>query len=171
MISEIRVWSETIIVAILVSVIIESLIPNGNNKKYIKVIIGIYIMFVTFDPILSIFDTGFSFENSIFESALNTDVIDSSVDMKSVYITGIEETIKEDIKLLGYDLENVKIKFDNLCENIILIELKNVSKRKNKIEIEEVKVGEEVINDKYQDIYSYLIQNYFVNEENIVFKN
>ena len=171
MVSEIRAWSETIIVAILVSVIIESLIPNGNNKKYIKVIIGIYIMFVTFDPILSIFDTDFNFENFIFESALDKDVLETSVDMKSVYITGIEETIKEDIKLLGYHLENVKIKLDNLCENIILIELKNVSKRKNKIEIEEVKVGEVVINDKYQDIYSYLIQNYFVNEENIVFKN
>ena len=47
MILKIKSWCEGIIVAIIISIIIEMLVPDGNNKKYVKVVIGIYIIFVT----------------------------------------------------------------------------------------------------------------------------
>ena len=53
MINFINSWLEGIVIAVFVSVIIEMIIPEGKNKKYIKTIIGIYIMFVIISPIIS----------------------------------------------------------------------------------------------------------------------
>ena len=63
MIGIIRGWCEGIIIAIIISVIIELLIPEGNNKKYVKVVVGIYIIFVTINPILKLIDYDFNFED------------------------------------------------------------------------------------------------------------
>ena len=38
-------WVQGIIVAVIIVTIIEMILPNGNSKKYIKVVIGIYIIF------------------------------------------------------------------------------------------------------------------------------
>lgn len=38
MIIFLKKWCEGIIVAVVVSIIIESIMPEGNNKKYLKVI-------------------------------------------------------------------------------------------------------------------------------------
>ena len=54
MILKIRAWCEGIIIAIIISIIIEMILPDGKNKKYVKVVIGIYIMFVVLNPILEI---------------------------------------------------------------------------------------------------------------------
>ena len=37
-------WAEGIIVAVIIGTIIEMILPNGKSKKYIKVVIGIYIL-------------------------------------------------------------------------------------------------------------------------------
>lgn len=52
MISFISSWAEQIIVAVIIATIIEMILPNGNSKKYIKVVIGIYVLFTILSPIL-----------------------------------------------------------------------------------------------------------------------
>ena len=36
MILKIRAWCEGIIIAIIISIIIEMILPDGKNKKYVK---------------------------------------------------------------------------------------------------------------------------------------
>ena len=43
MIEFFRSWCEGIIVAVIIAMLIEAILPEGNNKKYVKVVIGIYI--------------------------------------------------------------------------------------------------------------------------------
>ena len=43
MISAISKWSQSIIIAIVIGSIITMILPEGKNKKYIKMIIGVYI--------------------------------------------------------------------------------------------------------------------------------
>ena len=62
MIGIIRNWCEGIIIAIIISVIIELLVPEGNNKKYVKVVIGIYIIFVIINPLLNLMNYKIDFE-------------------------------------------------------------------------------------------------------------
>ena len=45
MIEFISNWASGIIVTIIVITILEMLLPNNKNKKYIKVLMGIYLIF------------------------------------------------------------------------------------------------------------------------------
>ncbi len=46
-------WAEGIIIAVIIGTIIEMIIPEGNSKKYIKVVIGVYVLFTIVSPIIT----------------------------------------------------------------------------------------------------------------------
>lgn len=167
MILKIKFWCEGIIIAIIICIIIESLLPNGNNKKYVKVVIGIYIMFITLNPIFDLLNYDFK-TNELFN--LEYEEVYSSIDseIKDVYIVGIEENIKEEIKKLGYDVNYVNVFVDITYENIEKVELKVNSKR-NEIKIE-IKNSAETDKKDYQDILKFFKENYYLSEEQINFK-
>ena len=51
---------------VIIGTIIEMIIPEGNNKKYVKTVIGIYIMFSIVSPIITRFtnkQVSFSIDN------------------------------------------------------------------------------------------------------------
>ncbi len=54
MISNISSWAEQIIIAVIISTIIEMIIPKGNSKKYIKTVIGIYILYTIISPVITL---------------------------------------------------------------------------------------------------------------------
>lgn len=170
MILAIKNWCEGIIIAIIISIIIELLLPNGNNKKYVKIISGIYLMFVVLNPILELIKHDINFEN-IFdfqEIAVSSNI---NTDMKDVYIIGIEETLKNEIEALGYIVNSVNITVDINYENIQKIELR-LDKNSGKIrEIEEIKIGENSSKPKieYTEIIEFIKENYSVEEDKIIF--
>jgi len=169
MILKIKLWCEGIIVAIIICIIIESLVPNSNNKKYVKVAIGIYIMFVSLNPILELLNYDFNLENLFnLEYEQTYSSIDSEI--KDIYITGIEETIKDEIINLGYEVKYLKIFVDISYENIEKIELE-VKPQNNEIKIEKIELGNNIsINQKeFQDIIEFLEKNYFIKKEQIIF--
>lgn len=155
MILEIKTWCEGIIVAIILCLIIESLIPEGNNKKYIKVVIGIYIMYVSLNPILNLLEYDFDFKNMIGIQTKAEEVFSvSDTGIKDIYIMGIEQNIKEEVKSIGYEVEDIEVFVDLDYENIEKIELE--IKRNNNMDFNEIL---EMISKKYS-----------VNLENIIIK-
>lgn len=172
MILKIKAWCEGIIIAIIISIIIEMLLPEGKNKKYVKVVIGIYVMFVVLNPILEIINYDIKFEELFgFEEEVS---VSTSLDtnMKDVYVVGIQETMKEEISKMGYIVKSVAIEVDSNYENIEKIEL-SVEEGNDKIKsIEPIIIGnkENKSNLKYTDIMAYLVENYSVSEDEIVFK-
>lgn len=171
MIPKIREWCETIIVAIVISIIIEMLIPNGNNKKYIKVVIGVYILFVTLNPILELLSYDLDFDKLFEMSVIETSTTDFDENIKDVYINGIKDTMKNEIKELGYKVEKLEITFDPSYTNIEKIEIKIVGKENNINKVEPVTIRKENTeeNVRYDDIIKFLIENYLVKEEDILF--
>ena len=161
MILEIRNWCESIIVAVIICIIIESFIPNGNNKKYIKLMIGIYIMYITLNPILNILNYEFDFSKLMAELD-NYEEVSYSLDnnIKNVYILGLQEDIKKGIEELGYEISEVKVVVDVNYENIEKIELVNINKKNN--------IENEI--DNYDEIKQYLKQNYDIEINKIEFK-
>ena len=59
MVDNINSWTGQIIVAVVISIIIQMVLPNGKNKKYVEVISGLYILYVILNPILGL-DKSFS---------------------------------------------------------------------------------------------------------------
>lgn len=47
-----RSWCEEIILSSFIVSILEMIVPEGSIKKYIKVVTGVYIIFVILSPIL-----------------------------------------------------------------------------------------------------------------------
>ena len=45
-------WCENIVVVIIITTLIEMLLPEGKTQKYIKIVIGVYLIFSIVQPIL-----------------------------------------------------------------------------------------------------------------------
>lgn len=167
MIKFMKTWCEGIIVAIMISIIIELILPEGNNKKYVKVIMGIYIVFVILNPILSKLDNNinikdyFNMETSEVSTNLDNDI-------KDVYVKVIEETLKKELKEKGYLITNLKVEVDENYENIQKIDI-TLGKSGENITIEPIIIGEEMSEktENFSELKSYISENYQIDIEKI----
>ena len=55
MIKFINSWAQGIILAVIIVTIIEIILPEGKNKKYVKTVIGVYILFTIIYPLINKF--------------------------------------------------------------------------------------------------------------------
>lgn len=53
MINFLSKWIEGIAIAVIVSSIFEMILPDGNIKKYIKIVLGVYIIFSIISPFVN----------------------------------------------------------------------------------------------------------------------
>ena len=128
MVSIINSWAKGIILAIIIATIIEIILPEGNNKKYIKTVIGIYILFVMISPFVS---TNKINVNSIMqETATKVDeykteelTIETNQYIEETYLSKIQEDIKEKVKDKGYNVNslNLNIETKNEINNFLTI--------------------------------------------------
>lgn len=171
MIEIIKNWCEGIIIAIIICIIIELLIPEGKNKKYVKVVMGIYIVFTIINPLLKFINYDYDFYE-FFGTQVEETYSEMDSNIKDVYVIGMEESLKQEIENLGYIINYVKIKVDKNYENIEQIELQVNSKKEGNTIIEPIIIGENSNkeNESYEDIISFLKENYLVNDSQIIFR-
>lgn len=67
MLSGLYGWINTIVVTIIFAALVEMLMPSNSMKKYIKLVLGLLIMAVVLQPILSYFNKGFSLSGYSFK--------------------------------------------------------------------------------------------------------
>ena len=53
MIEFISSWAEQIVLAVIVATIIELILTKNKNKKYIQMVIGVYVLFNIISPIIN----------------------------------------------------------------------------------------------------------------------
>ena len=165
MIDFIKTWANQIIVAVIIATIIEMLLPNGNNKKYIKMVIGLYVLFTIIQPISKII-TGKSLEVSNFnyKKYFSKDISkeysqdfeeNNSKLIKQAYINSIQEDIKKKLDKKGYETLNCNIEIledENKDTygtiNSIAIKIKSKSKNKKEKSQEVEKVSNIIKVDK-----------------------
>lgn len=192
MINVMSTWAKSIILAVIVSTIIQMILPEGNNKKYIKTVIGLYILFTIISPIISKISGGNStIDVSKYENYFNVEstttasanVIDKNLD--NTYTSSIKADIKNRMKQKGYKVNsldaNIELKneesygtINNLKISLEREENNNNSNIQavNKIEIKisnntnEVKQNNLTSMEK-QEIKNYLSETYSIKKENI----
>lgn len=156
MIEWLKDWANQIIVAIVIAIIFELIIPNGKNKKYIKMVINLYVLFVLLNPIVSKFNgisnlslSDFDYKKYISEE--NSIQTSSTVKSDEIIKSTMENSIKQDIKnkLLseGYKINSISIDIDNNNEKINSIRLsteKKTEESNNTVSNIEVNKVEEV---------------------------
>lgn len=162
-------WCEGIIVAVVISIIIESILPEGNQKKYVKVVIGIYIIFTILNPFLGKLDTNMELPDSLDLPTIQTATMDTA-NIQKLYANGIGETLKNAIEEeFGYTVQNLEIDYD---ENYETIEQINLEIQKQGVaEIEKVEIGNQTKKEEsteYKEIKNYIVEQYEIDANRIL---
>ena len=173
MINFINSWIKGIIIAVIISTIIEMILPEGNIKKYVRTVIGVYIVFAIISPIMTKI-TGKEFKLKSYElpstQAKQTTAIDTNEYIEKTYIEKIKQDIKENIEKMGYKVNQISLEINNSEENYGQIKTikMNIIKEENrlsKIEQVEIYIGNK-IEKEIEDIdqtEKSMIKNYLSN--------
>lgn len=159
MISFLSSWAEQVILAVIIATILELLLPNSKNKKYVQMVIGVYVLFNIISPIIK------NKEKLVFSEidldkyiTTSTKVEQSSMDarLEKIYLDELENNIKSKFKNAGIEIIKCTIdaELDTTKKNAgihsIDVKVKNVddeqkiSKIKQEI-IEEYEISEDKI--------------------------
>lgn len=125
MIDWISSWAGGIVVAVIIGTIIEMILPEGNSKKYIKVVIGVYVLFTIVSPVITKF-TGKSIavsnilnldeyvEEAEKSAEIQNTIHDSNENnILSIYTDEIKNDIVAKIKSKGYEVDNIEVDIAN----------------------------------------------------------
>ena len=111
MVSFISSWAQQIIFAVIIGTILQMLLPEGKNKKYIKIVIGVYVLFAVISPVI-----GKNIDLNLDEFDLSANSAEFSIDETSqnqindLYTTTLKQDIILKLKNKGYGCENVDLK-------------------------------------------------------------
>lgn len=159
MINFLSSWAEQVILAVIIATILELILPNSKNKKYVQMVIGVYVLFNIISPIIK------NKEKLVFSEidldkyiTTSTKVEQSSMDarLEKIYLDELENNIKSKFKNAGIEIIKYTIdaELDTTKKNAgihsIDVKVKNVNDEKkiSKIEqeiIEEYEISEDKI--------------------------
>ena len=149
-------WLQGIIVAVVIATIIDMIMPNGNSRKYVKVVLGIYVVFNIIAPIVNKFagedlkvSSFTNIEGAIKEmdtyntSSSNINISKSNEEnIKQIYIANLKQDIKAKLEGKNYDIERVNITLEN-SENYELKEIEvYINSKKEKKDNNDVSINQ-----------------------------
>lgn len=147
-------WAEQLIIALIIIIMLEMIIPNNSYRKYIKIILGIFVLYVIFNPLIKNKITDFNIEQEVNNQTkvisiteAQTSTINYNSQIENAYKQKFKENIATSLNEKGYKLNNINldIKYDSQ-EKIETnkLELRITKKEENKnIKIDKVKISEE----------------------------
>lgn len=172
MIEFISTWAKSLGVTIVLVSIIEMLLPNNKTKKYIRVVLGVFVLFNIISPFIknkeqlniiteinsadlekysSEYENYKSSDNNN-ESENNSNLNQTSMDKRitELYKQELERSIKNKIEEIGYEVESCKVEaqiIDNET-GIKKVRVKIGGKKEGNNENEENKNSESNNNEK-----------------------
>lgn len=113
MINFLSSWAEQIVLAVVIATIIELILPNNKNKKYIHMVIGIYVLFNIISPIIKNKDV-FALEEYNIDNKNSTSSYvsaDASLDKKleKIYLEEFEKDIINKFEENGYEVIDCEV--------------------------------------------------------------
>lgn len=131
MIEIISNWAGELVVAMIVTTLIEMILPDNKTKKYVKTLIGTYIVFCIISPFINESNV-FSFDSIEKElESYNKEVEiqnqeKSGISMESLYLEEFRKDVVENVENLGYEVKKceVDIEIDATKENAGINQIK-----------------------------------------------
>lgn len=118
MISFISSWTQGIIVSVIIASIIEMILPDGNCQKYVKVVIGVFILFSIVSPVINKFTKKEINISSIVDVEKYSDAkqvsstnleVNTNLNIKQMYETNLKVDIKSKIESKGFKVKDITI--------------------------------------------------------------
>lgn len=186
-------WAQGIIVAVIIATLIEMILPNSSSKKYVKVVIGMYILFTIVSPIikklggkdinLNTIDIE-KYEQQISKSdnTISRKFEDNNTrSIKDIYVSNLKADISAKLKEKGYEIDtsDIQIKDDEnyTIEKITLklIKMEQKQEKNHEIVINTVEIGNTISqkdsktlsDDEKQEVKDYISETYDIDKKNI----
>ena len=186
-------WAQGIIVAVIIATLIEMILPNSSSKKYVKVVIGMYILFTIVSPIIKKLggkDINLNtiniekYERQISKSnnTISRKFEDNNTrSIKDIYVSNLKADISAKLKEKGYEIDtsDIQIKDDEnyTIEKITLklIKMEQKQEKNNEIVINTVEIGNTISqkdsktlsDDDKQEVKDYISETYDIDKKNI----
>lgn len=154
-------WAEQIVLAVIIATIIELILPQNRNKKYIQMVIGIYILFNIISPIIKNKDTILTsgdYDLEKYESSSNYTIDQSSMDerIEKIYLEELENTTISKFQIAGIEVEKCNV-------DAVL----NTNKKNAGIHLITVKIKGLVEQEKIDSVVKELVQEYEISEDKV----
>ena len=192
MISWISSWAQGIIMSVIIGAIIEMILPEGNSKKYVKIVIGVYVLFTIISPVISKI-TGKTIQvsdilelNKYIEETENNSKLyvtldeDNSNNIKDIYESSLRNDIKAKVAAKGYNAKNIKLEIEDdeeyTLKKIDIEIYKNMEKDIETIQNVDINISQKSTENDMQEKLSekdkrklkdYLSGVYEIDEKNI----
>lgn len=113
MINFLSSWAEQIVLAVIIATLFELILPKNKNKKYIQMVIGVYVLFNIISPILET-EQVFSFDEYNIEkdNVVSGGVLDqTSMDerIEKIYLDELEDTVITKFEKQGFKVKKCTI--------------------------------------------------------------
>ena len=116
MIENLSSWAKSIVLAIMIVSILEMLLPNNKTKKYVKMVMGVFVLYNIISPLIQN-KNSLSFSQASIEQYTNTaiekiEVNQESMDkrLEELYIQELEKDITKKVEKQGYTVKTCKVK-------------------------------------------------------------
>ena len=186
-------WAQGIIVAVIIATLIEMILPNNSSKKYVKVVIGMYILFTIVSPIIkklggkdinlnTINIEKYERQISKSDNTISRKFEDNNTrSIKDIYVSNLKADISAKLKEKGYEIDTSDIQIKNdenyTIEKITLklIKMEQKQEKNNEIVINTVEIGNTISQkdsktlsdgDK-QEVKDYISETYDIDKKNI----
>lgn len=186
-------WAQGIIVAVIIATLIEMILPNSSSKKYVKVVIGMYILFTIVSPIIkklggkdinlnTINIEKYEQQISKSDNTISRKFEDNNTrSIKDIYASNLKADISAKLKEKGYEIDtsDIQIKDDEnyTIEKITLklIKMEQKQEKNNEIVINTVEIGNTISqkdsktlsDDDKQEVKDYISETYDIDKKNI----
>lgn len=154
-------WAEQIVLAVIIATIIELILPQNRNKKYIQMVIGIYILFNIISPIIKNKDTILTagdYDLEKYESSSNYTIDQSSMDerIEKIYLEELENTTISKFQTAGIEVEKCNV-------DAVL----DTNKKNAGIHLITVKIKGPAEQEKVDSVVKELVQEYEISEDKV----
>ena len=114
-------WASGVIVAVIIATILELILPENKNKKYIKMVSGVFILFTIISPIVLKFNGNIELDIDKYTNMLmpenvvevqETASIVTDQNIIKVYRENLTRNIKTGIENLNYVVNSIELEID-----------------------------------------------------------
>lgn len=130
-------WAKNLGVVIVIVSIFEMILPNNKTKKYIRVVLGIFVMFNIISPFIKNKDklssVSIDLENYTTEQNVTVDQTSMDKRIQDLYEKELEKDIKNKIEEQGYKVASCKV-------NVTILENENSNSEENTIQKIKLKI-------------------------------
>ena len=160
MIEFISSWAEQIVLAVIVATIIELILPKNKNKKYIQMVIGVYVLFNIISPIIKNKEEVSVEEYNIekYETKSQYEIDQSSMDerIEKIYLEELENNAISKFEDAGFSVEKCVV-------DAVL----DTNKKNAGIHLITVKINGPVEHEKIDSVVKELVQEYEISENKV----